>query len=352
MSRKKLDEPYDFSPETVERKRKFPVFATIGLCVLILAQVVCALVICFYTPEPQDVIEDYTVYISPREDGSLDIKYCFTWTPLDTTEDLTWVEIGMANESFTFLKDSSDNIKRLNYYSDDEGYCYAEVYFDRPYRSGETFDFYFTVNQRCILSEDKVGKLYAFVPGWFNYTPVKHYAFYFEKYGDISFSNTREQDSKWLKWEGSLNCGDYVRMLVHYKSFNASAVEYEAFDESGCYDGLESDKLASTAIMIIIILAAVTIEIYIVDSYVSYGRGRGFLRGYGHPIHVYGHVNPRYTKAEEKYNSVHGSHGRGSGGGGRGCACACACACAGGGRAGCSQKDTYHNEKDARSVME
>ena len=77
-------------------------------------------------------------------------------------------------------------------------------------------------------------------------------------------------------------------------------------------------------------------ELFIVDSYVSYNRGRGFLRGYGHPLHVYGYSNPRYTEAQMEKSG--GSH---RGGTYRGGGCACACACAGGGRAGCSQKDTY-----------
>lgn len=74
-------------------------------------------------------------------------------------------------------------------------------------------------------------------------------------------------------------------------------------------------------------------EVYIVDCYVSYGRGRGFLTGHGYHVHAYGRSNPHYIRARDKYNATHSR----SGGGGRGCACACA----GGGRAGCSQKDTY-----------
>jgi Asp-tRNA(Asn)/Glu-tRNA(Gln) amidotransferase A subunit family amidase len=54
-------------------------------------------------------------------------------------------------------------------------------------------------------------------------------------------------------------------------------------------------------------------------------------------MHTYGRPNPHYIRARNAYNATHRSRGGGSGG----CACACACACAGGGRAGCSQKDTY-----------
>ena len=84
-------------------------------------------------------------------------------------------------------------------------------------------------------------------------------------------------------------------------------------------------------------------EMYLVDSFVSYNRGRGFLRGYGHHVHVYGYHNPRYISARNRHNASSGGRGGFSGGG---CACACACACAGGGRAGCSQKDGYRMKKD------
>jgi len=84
-------------------------------------------------------------------------------------------------------------------------------------------------------------------------------------------------------------------------------------------------------------------EVYIVDSYVSYGRGRGFLTGHGYYVHTYGRSNPYYIRQRDKYIATHRSN---SGGRSGGCACACACACAGGGRAGCSQKDTYGKQPE------
>ena len=95
--------------------------------------------------------------------------------------------------------------------------------------------------------------------------------------------------------------------------------------------------------LLVVIAGILVAEIYLLDSHVSYRRGRGFLVGYGHPIHTYGYQNPRYIRAYNRAHT-HTSSGRSSGGfRGGGCACACACACAGGGRAGCSQKDTYTN---------
>ncbi len=335
--KKKAKETYDFSPETVARKRKFPLFNKILIGVLLVAQIVCLLVILFYQPKPQDIIEDYTIYIMPQDDGSLDIEYRFTWTPLDPKEPLTWVEIGMANEYFT-IHDYSDNIRQAKRYVDDEGYCYAQLYFVQPYTQGSTLDFSFTVNQKQILATDGTEVFYEFIPGWFNYTQVKNFTFYFYKYGDIASFNGDDQDHDWLIWEGSLDYGNAVRIRVNYNEFDAHTVKYRRFDGEGLYNGLASEKHGSTIMMIFLMVCMLIVEIGILDAYISYHRGRGFLRGYGHPVHTYGRVNPHYTRAANQ----HRSH---SGGGGRGCACACACACAGGGRAGCSQKDTYRIPK-------
>jgi len=335
--KKKSKENYDFSPETVARKRKFPLFNKILIGILLVAQIVCLLRILFYQPSPQDIIDNYTIFVTPKEDGSLDVNYRFTWTPLDSNEPLTWVEIGMANEYFTTLDNHSDNISKIKRYVDDDGYCYAQIYFEQPYHSGSTLDFYFTVNQKQILATDGTEVFYEFIPGWFNYTQVKHYAFHFYKYGDIASFNGNDQDSHWLIWEGSLDYGHAVRMRVNYNEFDAHTVKYRRFDGDGLYNGLASDKHSSTFMMIFLMAIMFIVELGIIDAYISYHRGRGFLRGYGHPVHTYGRVNPHYTRAANQ----HRSHS----GGGRGCACACACACAGGGRAGCSQKDTYRIQK-------
>ena len=333
--KKKKNAGYDFSEETIEQKRKFPILQTVLLCFLIFAQIVCLFVILFYEPKPQDIIDNYTVYVAPKDDGSLDIEYHFTWTALDMSDPLTWVEIGMANEYFSILDDHSDNIRYVERYTDDEGYCSAQIHFVQPYVGGETVEFSFKINQRRMLATDGVELFYEFVPGWFNYTQVSHYTFYFQKYGDIGSYNGDRQDNNYLIWEGSLDYGEGVLMRVNYNEFDAHAVKHDRFSYDGLYNGLEADKTALTVVMIFLMIVGLVLELLIVDAYVSYANGRGFLRGYGHPVHIYGYTNPRYR------DEVNKRSGSGGGGRGGGCACACACACAGGGRAGCSQKDTY-----------
>ena len=336
----------DYSPKTIENRKKFPVRNTAIIAVCVVAQIFLIYLAVTAKAEPQDIIEKYTVTVEPLEDGSLDIEYSFLWKAIDETEELTWVDIGMPNSLFTVYEDSvSGNIKEYTEIYED-GYTGVRLDFQRGYKGGENLKFSFKVNQANMLCKDSDGYFYEFVPCWFNSTPVENYEFRWKK-TDSSF----EADGAKLKnsvyiWSGSLDCGEYEILQVSY-DFDAvkdvEIVEYEPFVTKGAYNQLAEDRTIKIVVLCIGIAVLLVAEIYLLDSHVSYRRGRGFLVGYGHPIHTYGYQNPRYIRA---YNRAHMSASTGRGGGGfrgGGCACACACACAGGGRAGCSQKDTYTN---------
>jgi hypothetical protein len=140
---------------------------------------------------------------------------------------------------------------------------------------------------------------------------------------------------------GRLDYGEYSKMFVQYGMNDFSGcqvVQYRPFEDSGAYNELEEDKTGAAIVCCLFAVVLIVPEVNIIDCYVSYTRGRGFLTGHGHHVHIHGRSNPHYIRARDEYNAT---HSRGSGGRSGGCACACACACAGGGRAGCSQKDTY-----------
>ena len=333
MAKTKQKEPKEkkdpYSEEEILKNRTFPRKNTIWLCVCVVLQIAFALLAVFYQPTPQDKIEEYRVTVTPLDDGSLDIEYYLKWTPLDEDEPLTWIEVGTANEQFTIDRSCcSSNIGSITKQTED-GYTGVRIDLDRAYRAGTTLEISFKINQRHILCHDEEGYFHEFIPGWFNATPIEHYEFRWKSGGP-------EGDHV---WSGELDCGDYVLMKVRYTdphTFDgAMTVKYERFRGSGAYNELKSDKRGMVAFAVICICFLMVAELYVIDSYVSYHRGRGFLSGYGHHVHVYGRVNPRYSRARAKHQAK-SSHS-----GGRGCACACACACAGGGRAGCSQKDTY-----------
>jgi hypothetical protein len=328
-----------YSEETVRQKRQFPIGGAIGIGVIVIIQILLIVFAFLYNPQPQDVIREYEILVTPQKNGSLIIDYRIVWTPLDESEPLTWIDIGMPNHHFTIDRNTlSENIRKATENSDGD-YVSAQLDLDRPYHAGETLELSFRIYQERMLCEDENGFFYSLIPGWFNSTPVEYYSFRWKESDGITDTNaTAHRYSEYI-WEGKMDCGDYVPMRIDYApdAFkNVRTEEYVPFDSSGAYDELQGSKIA---LMVVLIGAAVLLliaEVYIIDSFVSYHRGRGFLMGYGYHVHTYGRVNPRYKTESAKRSA---SAGRGHSGGG--CACACACACAGGGRAGCSQKDTY-----------
>ena len=321
-----------YEEKYLRANRTFPTANTVLLAVILAIQVGLILLGIWYQPEPLDVIHQYDVTVEPQADGSLDIEYHLVWEALDTSEALTWVEIGMPNENFSVYTDAlSSNIMRFGKYTDGD-YVSLQLYFNRSYIGGDVVEFSFKVNQKDMLCKNENGYFYEFVPGWFNAIQVENYEFVWVLEG----SKTHVQ-------QGSLDYGEYQKLTVQYDMDDfdgCQTVQYRPFEGDGAYDQLQEDKTVTLVLCCIVAALLVIAEVYIVDCYVSYGRGRGFLTGHGYHIHTYGRSNPYYIRARDKYNAAHASRSGGRVGGG-GCACACACACAGGGRAGCSQKDTY-----------
>ena len=330
MKKGRVNPRAKYTEEEIRANRTFPTENTVLLVILIAVQIgLIVLGIC-YQPKPQDVIHQYDVTVQPLEDGSLDITYHLVWEALDTAEELTWVEIGMANENFLVYPESfSSNIAAYSKYTDDD-YVSLQLDFKEAYIGGDVVEFFFRVNQKDMLCKNDSGYFYEFVPGWFNAIRVERFEFTWCMEGSRDYVQ-----------RGSLGYGEYSKMTVQYDMDDfagCQTVPYAPFDDDGAYNELKEDK---TAILVLCCLGAAVLivaEVYIIDCYVSYGRGRGFLTGHGYHVHTYGRSNPYYIRARDKYNATHGSR---SGGRGGGCACACACACAGGGRAGCSQKDTF-----------
>lgn len=315
---------------TYEEKanRKFPVGYTIILVCILAVQTVLIYFGITNNPQSKDLIHEYHVTVEPLEDGSLDITYELLWEALDSNEPLNWVEIGMANENFSVYEDSlSSTILNCEIYTDDD-YVSARIGFQESYIGGETVRFSFKINQREMLCRDDEGYFYEFVPGWFNRIQVERYSF-----------TWRMDNGEDIVLQGSLDYGEYDVLFARYdgEAFaGCETVRYRPFGGDGAYNGLRESKQGMMAVCFLFAALLIIVEVYIIDCYVSYGRGRGFLTGYGHRVHVHGHSNPHYIRARNRHHASSSSGGRSGG-----CACACACACAGGGRAGCSQKDTY-----------
>lgn len=329
-----------YEEKYIRSKRTFPKGYTVLLAIIVAVQIGLIVFGICYQPKPQDVIRQYDVTVQPLDDGSLDIEYHFVWEALDASEELTWVEIGMANKNFSVYSDSvSSNISTYSKYTD-EDYVSLRLDFRKAYIGGDIIEFSFKINQKDMLCVNEEGYFYEFVPGWFNAIQVEQFVFTWLLDGSRDYAQ-----------RGSLGYGEYKKMTVQYGKDDfagCQTVTYEAFDGDGAYNELQEDKTVCIVMCCLFAGLLIIPEVYIVDCYVSYGRGRGFLTGHGYHVHTYGRSNPYYIRARDRYNAKHSGRSGGRSGGGGGCACACACACAGGGRAGCSQKDTYSNKAEEK----
>lgn len=362
MEKKKVNpDTNDYSEETVKKKRKLSKKNVAWLAVIVILQI--ALVtggIIVMTPamegkldsDPIDVIEEYEVTVRPNSDGTINIEYDILWRALSEEEPLTWVSIGLPNsdcELYTYTV--TDNVENAEILRKKNGNTTMRLDFKDSYGYGESVRFGFEIKQGSMLSTNGAGYIYELVPGWFNEIPVESYCFrWLASDGAVAAPEGATQEDGFYVWRGSLSAGEYVILRVLYTedSFTgAETVRYVPFDGGDAHNDLGNNG-PLLALAIILALLLVIPEVYIVDSFVSYGRGRGFITEHGHPVHAYGVTNPAYIAAARAANighDLHGHGGRGGSGGSRGCACACACACAGGGRAGCSAKNGLDVER-------
>ena len=329
-----------YSPEVVKQKRKLPIKRIVGSVLILILQIIIVVFVCIYKPEAKDLITDYKIYIEPDFDGSVYLTYQLDWTALDDDDPLTWVEIGMPNHSYRIIESSINGpIAYYEKYSEGD-YESIRFYLTNEYSGGDFFDFSFKVEVYDLICHVDKGYYIEYIPCWFNAIDVEKYTFYWKKSYDVLSTNCDATNSEYYIWKGSLKMGEYRKLYAYYDDYSFSedmnSVKYEEFDDSKVYNQLKSDKQGIVVFGIFFIVLLTLYHIYTIDSFVSYNRGRGFIKDNGHYVNVYGRVNPKYRA----------SHGNG----GSSCACACACACAGGGRAGCSVKDGYSSNKFKKEI--
>ena len=269
-----------------------------------------------------DEIQDYTITIDMKEDGTMDMKYHIEWKVLDSTSEgpLEWVKIGVANKHVGNIKKLSDNIKKIKYTYDYGNY--VRIDFKKKYYVGDIVSFDFSLNQSYMYTIKSDGTCsYSFTPGWFDDIRVKKATIKWNKNNVNTYTQGAKEESGYLVWTKSLNKGEKMTVQTTYYQ---SAFKLDSSKQAKNAKSYNSSSMF-WVLMIIFVLGVVGSIIGAFTGGGSYYRHSGF--GY----------YPRY------YHHYH-HHRGGFGGGGSSCACvscACACACAGGGRAGCSKKDFY-----------
>lgn len=269
--------------------------------------------------KPLDEIQDYTIKIAMRSDGTMDITYHVEWKVLESESEgpLEWVKIGIPNKHVDEIKPNALCIRKIGYMYDSG--TYVRIDLDRKYKAGETVKLDFSIHQSYmyVIDDDEHLCRYSFTPGWFDDADVKHIKIMWKDDNVIESSAMREDDG-YLIWESSLKAGERLNASVEYNLDVFTTNKDEQFEDG--HAGLSFGWKVFIAIIIIVVIVVVIWAFICDDNYYS-GSGFGGGRSY--------HSHYVYHSSSHRSSCACASH------------CACACACAGGGRAGCSVKDFY-----------
>ena len=259
---------------------------------------------------PTDEIENYTITVDMLSDGTMNMTYHIDWKVLsDSAGPLTWVKIGIANEHVDSIKALSENISKIGYSSDDGDYIRIDL--GKNYSAGDALSLDFSIHQSHMYRLDKQSDLvtYSFTPGWFDDIAVKSLTVKWNS-ANVSSSDAGHTDGNYLVWNTALNAGSRTTVSVNYRMGVFQTSEDGQADQNN-FDDVVPFIFGGFIIVIVIIVAV-------------------------------------FRKANKNYRGGFGTRGLGAvyyGHSGCACAssCACACACAGGGRAGCTAKNTFGN---------
>ena len=308
-------------------KKKIKPIHIIVIFILFLIQVGTVVGVIFSGKAPLDEILLYKIDTVVLDDGKMQNTYYIEWKVLNDTKagNLEWVMIGMPNSNFTIESFENDVIKASPYSISKE---FVRCDLKYSYSKGQIAKIKFTVIQSNMLCYGDDKYFYEFIPGWFDEIKVKNYEFNWKKDSRIVSNNADVDNGNTLTWKGSFKKSEHRVINVGYNS--ASFLENQTVNYVPFVKPTSSGiNFSFSSGMFFAIFAGVLIpfivQISVLNSAVTYYRGRGFIVMSSHPG---------------------GRGGGSSSGGGGGCACACAgcacaCACAGGGRAGCSLKDFY-----------
>ena len=288
-----------------------------------------------------DEIQNYTIIIDPRLDGTLDMTYHIEWKVLNDSAEgpLSWVNIGIPNQHVDSITALSNTINAIDY-SSYQGGSYVRIDFDRSYYKDEIVSFDFSIHQSYMyqIDQSKHQCSYTFVPGWFDEIEVKQITVYWNQ-KDVLITPSDSIENGYYVVSDTLSKGEKLSITVAYSldSFQLNTDTSQSSSQSGSQSNSISSKSNSQSgpksssqtssysddggggfLIFIIIIAFIVLFVINQDNYNNHsGFGpHGRHHGPRPPIH--------------HSSCVHSS-----------CACACACACAGGGRAGCSKKDFY-----------
>lgn len=248
-----------------------------------------------------DQILDYTTTISPRDDGTLDIKYHIEWKVLDSTTEgpLEWVKIGIPNQHVNNIKKISNNISTVKYLSSNGNY--VKVKFKNKYYAGDTVIFEFSIHQSYMYNiNNSTGEVsYEFTPGWFEDIKVEKATIQW-KNNDILKHNGKD-NGEYITWSKKLGKGQKITAKVKY-SVGRFKLNYNKQNNNMG----EISKLIKRIANYIMIFAFIVCIIYSMISPSYYRHG-----GYGYYEDYYPYRHHYYY--DHHYGGHHGGGGFGGG---------------------------------------
>ena len=274
-----------------------------------------------------DRINEYTITIDPRSNGTLDMNYHLEWEVLDSKTEgpLKWIKIGIPNANVSGITALSNNIQKIAYYQD--GGNYIRIDFKKSYEQGSVIDIDFKFNQAYMYNLSSGYCNYKFIPGWFSDIYVKNLTIKWKADNISTYSPNAKVSHGYYVWSTSLSKGRTYTVNISYPegtfktSNNMQASKATITSRYNNTSGIPAG---------IVILFVLVFAVSILSSIC--GGGYSSHRGWG-------------------YSSYNSWDDRSSWSSSRS-SCVSSCACAGGGRAGCSKKDLYGTHLRTKKLNE
>jgi len=288
-------------------------------------------------------ILDYTVLLTPRSDGTVEIEYYQKW--LVTGGHIPWITVGTPNSAFRILQEKNADAVSNASSASSGGWSGVRIDLDRDYKPNEVFAVQFAILQQNLFYADKANYRLDFTPGWYDRAEIDNLTLEVTFFAKIGTVTARPQpasvEGQTMTWRKSrLRPGEKFNISV---SFPKTAFSQKLV---GRAPDLQRRPWFLSVLIILMSLAPLlvisAIVLVIILNAIRERRGDTRHRRYGRG----GTISYGGTPG-----AIRVSQGRRAGGGGGfggrsvSCACACACvscacacACAGGGGAGCDRK--------------
>ena len=273
-----------------------------------------------------DVINEYTITIEPRTDGTLDMTYHLEWKVLDSTTEgpLEWIKIGIPNGNVDNIKAISSNIKKISYYQDNGDF--VRIDFKQSYEEDSTIDIEFKLHQSYMYTLNEGSCKYSFTPGWFDEINVKKLTIRWKADKISKYTPKASATGGYYIWtKNNLLKGTTYTVNITYPSNAFNTTDTMQFSDATITKE-NTFSLFSNQLYTYVIGFVIAAFLLFMGSLLS-GGGYSSRRGLGYSRSYWDDDDDWRSSSSSSSSSIS--------------SCACACACAGGGRAGCSKKDLY-----------